>query len=170
MSLNAYCTRLLEAHAGPASFARSTPVTEQPAWLRSLDKILNGSIVGVVLFGSVARGEERVGSDIDMLIVLQPDTVLSRQLYDRWDQLGAGPSLSPHFVHLPSQVEDVGSLWLEAAIDGIVLLDQDLRIAKVLGKVRREIARGRFERGMAHGHPYWKRNEGAGHAQRVAGG
>jgi hypothetical protein len=46
-------------------------------------------------------------------------------------------------------------VWLEAALDGIVVLDRDGRIARHLGRVRRDIATGVRVRRRAHGQPYW---------------
>jgi hypothetical protein len=63
--------------------------------------------------------------------------------------------LSPHFVHLPDDVEGAGSLWYEAAMDAIVLFDREGRISRFLRSIRRSMAEGKLQRKSAYGHPYW---------------
>ncbi len=117
--------------------------------------------VGVVLFGSAARGEARADSDVDLLLVLAPKAALRRGLYRRWDELFAegamGRELNAHFVHLPEAVHQAGSLWLEVAIEGRVVMDREGRVARLLVALRRAIAAGRFVRGTLHGQPCWRR-------------
>jgi hypothetical protein len=76
---------------------------------------------GIVLFGSHARGQTWDTSDIDLLIVLPEGTPLIRSLYDRWDHQ-VGPHLdqrvSPSIVLCRSDASDVGSVWIEAAVEG----------------------------------------------------
>ena len=43
-------------------------------------EVVGGSLAGVVAFGSWARGELTDASDIDMLIVVDPDTPVRRAL------------------------------------------------------------------------------------------
>ena len=162
ISLNAHCSDLLARGAAIADTPLGSRGSDRQPWLNDLAEMLGGALVGVVLFGSTARGDARAGSDADLLVVLEPSAPLNRQLYARWDAIGAADVFSPHFVRLPDRVEDAGSLWLEAAIDGILLQDGNGRIAMLLGQIRRRIAGGRLSRGMAHGHPYWVHNEKEG--------
>jgi predicted nucleotidyltransferase len=118
----------------------------------------SGSLLGVILFGSYARGEQREDSDVDLLIVMKDGTPLDRTLYALWDEkapIGTGDRLSPHFVHIPQRTEDSGSIWLEAAVDGIVLYDDDHAVGRFLGGLRRSIMTGMFQRRQAYGQPYW---------------
>jgi hypothetical protein len=149
-SLNEYCLAVLEA-------AVSRAPESTPEWLESLRGELGRDLVGVVLFGSTARGTQRAGSDVDLLIVLEPGVPITRELYRRWD--GAiGPSSgaeTPHFVSLPATVDQAGGLWYEVAMDGIVLHDSRQRIARFFSEVRKAAAAGIIRRETAHGHPYW---------------
>ena len=119
-------------------------------------------IDGLVLFGSMARGQQTASSDIDLLIVLNRSTILDRDVYSRW-KLGrfAGREIAPLFVHLPADGERVGGLWLEVALDGVVLFDRDLRVTRFLSRVRNLVAGGRVRRMITHGHPYWVYSEDA---------
>jgi len=117
---------------------------------------LGDEIQGLVLFGSFARGRETANSDIDLLVVVTGSVPLDRDVYSRW-QLGkcSGREVAPLFVHIPAEGERIGGLWFEAAFDGIVLFDRDLRLSRFLSQVRNLVASGRVRRMMTHGHPYW---------------
>ena len=41
------------------------------------------------VFGSIARGEDRLDSDVDLLYVLQPDARLGFRIFDLEDDLAA---------------------------------------------------------------------------------
>lgn len=149
ISLNEFCTRAIEAYVS-GTFA---------APVETLKGLLGSSLRGVLLFGSVARGEQREGSDVDLLIIVSTDTKLTRQLYTTWDQHILDSQLSPHFVHQPSETDSAGSIWLEAAIDGIVMYEVDRTLSIFLRDLRAAMLAGGCERKMAYGHPYWVRRE-----------
>jgi predicted nucleotidyltransferase len=126
--------------------------------LSQVISLLGESLSGVLLFGSVARGEQRESSDIDVMIVVGEDLPLTRSLYERWDRGLEGIAsdrFSPHFVHLPGTLEEAGSIWFEAAVDAVVLFDKEGRISRFLIKLRRSMADGELQRRMVYGHPYW---------------
>lgn len=111
---------------------------------------------GVVLFGSVARGEQGEGSDIDLLVVLHDDVPMARGTYRLWDeQEPADDVVNPHFVHLPSSLGRPGSLWIEVALDGLILHDPSGELTRFLSGLRRSMASGGVSSGTAHGQPYW---------------
>ena len=69
-------------------------------------------------------------------------------------------TVNPHFVHLPRDPLSCGSLWFEAALDGIVLFERDLAVTRFLQEdVRRAVADGLIVRKSSHGHPYWVKQE-----------
>ena len=88
-------------------------------------------------------------------------------LYRTWDRSVAaaaairalGPSVNPHFAHLP--VADAGtgggggSLWLEVALHGSVLWQRTWALSRWLGSARERMAEGAIRRRYAHGQPYW---------------
>lgn len=147
-SLNSLCLRKI-------SQASSSP---HSAVLKAIVGEFNP--LGVVLFGSAARGEDRSSSDIDLLIVLDNSTPVSRDLYMRWDAiLKDGGKYSPQFVHLPSSGGDIGSLWLENSLEGEILYDRNHAIRDEFIKIRSQIAEGRYQRRISHGHAYWVRRD-----------
>jgi predicted nucleotidyltransferase len=157
VSLNALCLSALRKSLDNKAIEFKE---EESLPLRHAREILGESLWGILLFGSVARGEERTSSDVDLMIVVDPQLPLTRTLYRRWDLVAdqdPASRFSPHFVHLPDETGKAGSLWLEAAVDGVVLLDRDGRISRFLGNIRRVMAEGRLQRKSAYGHPYWIR-------------
>lgn len=122
-------------------------------------------VVGVVLFGSAARGEATEFSDIDLLLVLPSGYSISRDLYREWDRWAVAQrrefpylkKVSPHFVSLPEESLSAGSLWFEVALDGKILLQQEETLSQVLYSLREAMASGEISRQFSHGHPYWVR-------------
>ena len=151
LSLNEYCGRRL---ALPCSVLELEPAAEL---VKRALAIHGDPLLGVVLFGSWVRGEAGPSSDVDALIVLDSTSALTRALYHPWDespvQWGA-LSVEPHLVQLPGPAAP-GTVWAEAAIDGLVLFERDLRISRQLAGVRRSIAEGKLVRRTLHGQPYW---------------
>jgi predicted nucleotidyltransferase len=159
MSLNAVCKMALEAYV--SSNTRLGPEeTAIPSIVARIQQILGDALIGVVLFGSAARGESREGSDIDLLIVVRGDKALSRNLYSLWDERFGSIQESPHFVHIPASPMEAGSIWLEAAVDGAMLFDRERAVTRFLGNIRRLITAGKLRRRWAHGHPYWVKATG----------
>ena len=159
MSLNAVCQQALEVYvSGNTRFGSGE--TETSSIVSRIRELLGDALMGVVLFGSAARGESREGSDVDLILVLTQERALARNLYSLWDERFPTTELSPHFVHIPASPTDAGSLWLEASVDGVVCYDRDGTVSRFLGRIRRLIASGRLKRRWAYGHPYWVRAEG----------
>ena len=68
----------------------------------------------------------------------------------------SNPSPSrPFSRELPAAGDEAGSVWLEAAVDGVTLWDRQLRVSRFLGRLRRAIVEGRWVRRFLHGQPYW---------------
>ncbi|NJD18667.1 MAG: nucleotidyltransferase domain-containing protein [Gemmatimonadetes bacterium] len=117
-----------------------------------------GDLVGIVAFGSWARGEAADGSDVDVLVVVAPSVPLTRGLYREWDDeplSWRGRPVEAHFVHIPDPGESPSSLWAEAALDGVVLFERGLALSRRLAAMRRRIAAGQLSRRRIHGQPYW---------------
>jgi predicted nucleotidyltransferase len=156
-SLNELCAEVL------ARSVDSIPSGTAPdnALARPISGKFGSTFIGLVLFGSHAKGRTTSESDVDLLIVLDSDAEISRALYWSWDELALDPLLSPHFVRLPVDTSRVEGLWCEVAIDGIVLWDPSFQVSRFLAAVRREILDGRVTRKVSHSHPYWIRTEEA---------
>lgn len=153
-SLNEFLVRRLTAPATSLSATDgATAVVGRAA------ELLGPALVGVVVYGSWARGEVSDASDVDVLVVLDRGVALDRALYRRWDTAPVswqGRSVDPHFVHLPRENESVAGVWGEVAVDGVVLFERDDRLSARLVRVRRAIAEGRLVRRTVHGQTYWK--------------
>lgn len=150
LSMNDYCTRKL---AGPSGDLGGV----SDAVLRAAT-IFGPNLLGVVAFGSWARDELRIDSDIDLLVVLDDSVLIRRDLYRVWDLEPIeweGRPVEPHFVHLPSPESTAAGLWAEVALDGLVLFSRDPALPARLSRVRRDIADGRIVRRVVHGQPYW---------------
>lgn len=153
LSLNDYCARTLTARtvdsAGPAAPVTSRATSE-----------LGADLLGVVAFGSWARGDDTPDSDIDVLIVATHHVPLTRALYRPWDDRPLhweGRRVAPHFAHLPGPGSDLTGFWAEVAIDGIVLHDPQHRLARRLASLRRRIASGELQLRTAGATTYWVR-------------
>ena len=154
VSLNEYCVRRLRAAEPPLGF----PIDVAALVDRVREVVADEQIVGLIVHGSMARGDASTSSDIDVLIVVDRDVALTRELYRRWDAGHTAPSersLDAHFVHLPQSTERAGSVWCEAAIEGVVVTDPRGRVWRALLEVRRAISEGKLVRRQAHGQPYW---------------
>jgi predicted nucleotidyltransferase len=155
MSLNEYCAHKLAEPTGGASV---WPAGHEV--VRRAATVLDRELVGVVLFGSRARGEHRGGSDVDVLVVADRSVRLNRELYARWDERAIeldGHRVEPHFVQLPLAGASRPGLWAEVALDGVVLFSRDLELPSALAAIRRDIADRRIVRKTSHGQPYWVR-------------
>src|SRR5690606_13998698 len=83
------------------------PGTQDKLPLSQLRKQLIPKLVGVVLFGSVARAESHADSDVDLLLVFEAGTQIQREFYKTWDEIVPFDSrLSPQFVSLPHSPHD----------------------------------------------------------------
>jgi hypothetical protein len=153
VSLNDYCGRSLAAPAG-----RSGAAGPAADVVRRAAALFGEHLAGVLLYGSVARGEAEASSDADVLVVVERRVRLTRSLYRRWDEAPVaweGRTIDPHFAHPPDFAAPPSGLWAEVALDGIVLFERGLTLSRALVRIRREILAGRLERRVVHGQPYW---------------
>ena len=152
LSLNEFCVRRLAA-GGPALAADE----HAAAIVTAAAALVGDALAAVVVYGSWARGEAAAGSDVDVLIVVEPRTALTRALYRKWDAAPVtwqGRVIDPHFVHPPGD-RVTGGVWGEVAVDGVVIFERDWRLSAALARIRRDIAAGRLVRRFVHGQPYW---------------
>ena len=155
LSLNQICVKILSEHADREKQniikERLNSLTEK------IKQFWPGHIVGVVLFGSVVREKMYATSDVDLLLVMQGQSV-ARSLYRQWDESiddDSEPQINPHFVCLPQDERSVGSLWLEVMNEGVLLWEKDLMVSAFLKKIKNKFADNKLKRTESHGHPYW---------------
>ncbi len=140
--------------------------TEYAALLRSA---FGNRLVSVVLYGSVARGDARPGSDINVLVVadaIAPGPFKRRDLVDAADQAVAPlvaaaamdgiPTRLARIVKTPEEAREIQPLYLDLTQDAVLLYDRDGFFARVLDGVRASLERLGATR-TGDGHPrYWR--------------
>ena len=112
------------------------------------------ALIGVLLFGSRARGDAHDTSDTDLLIVVSSNVRIERSLYRSWD-LSLPDNIVVHIAHLPTTAEGAGSLWLECALDARVLFDPSGMLRRRLMEIKEAILSGKYVRKMTHGQGFW---------------
>ena len=138
--------------------------TAQPGYLRqAVDKLhtaLGETLIGVVLYGSHARGEARKGSDVDLLVIARglPGRWLARSIYIH-KPLKDIPN-APDFSVIGKSPEEFErhfpSLYLDIGLDGIVLFDRDSYTARKLERIREIIKQtGLIRRRLSRGNMFW---------------
>jgi predicted nucleotidyltransferase len=152
LSLNEYCLRRLAA----AEAWRDRQ--DVAAVVGHAVEVAGPALVGVVAFGSWARGQAADGSDVDLLVIVDAAFELTRAVYARWDERPLaieGRSIDAHFVQLPEADARPSGLWAEVAIDGIVIVERKRVVSSWLSAVRRALVDGKLARRLVHGQPYW---------------
>ena len=151
LSLNEYCVRRL------AAFGVGMDDGDAVALVARAAAVARDALVGILLHGSWVRGDATPTSDVDVIVVVEPQIRLNRALYRTWDEQPVTWKDRPvdaHFVHPPGD-DTFSGLWAEAAVDGLVLFDRGGQLTAALARVRRAIADGRLVRRVVHGQPYW---------------
>jgi len=153
VSVNELCSRRLRV-PGPAMLVEDGAAGA----VAHAHALFDDQLVGVLVYGSYARGDATPSSDVDLLVVISLSIPLTRTLYRDWD---ADPvvwnerPIDPHFVHLPAQARTVAGAWCEASLDGVVLFERGGTVTRHLAAIRGAIAAGRLVRRSTHGQPYW---------------
>lgn len=120
-----------------------------------LDK-LPFAVTGVLLYGSVARGEQTQQSDIDWLLIIPDEHPIDRQIFSELDRLTLPDRrISLNASHLVKDTRQTSNFWLELSLDAEVLYDPSGEVRKSLLEIRKEIANGTYRRFLTHGQPYW---------------
>lgn len=151
LSLNEHCARVMTLQRGGGEAAAA-------AVIREVRRRAGGGLIGVVAYGSWARGDTADASDVDLLVVLDASMPITRQLYRAWDEpplRWGSRGVDVHLAHLPDPGAEISGTWAEAATDGILLVERGLVLARRLADIRRRIAAGELIRRTAHGQPYW---------------
>jgi len=117
--------------------------------LEALSKGLGDDLVAMVLFGSRARGEAGPESDWDLLVIAcnLPPKILARHFYLKSMLPADWRARISILAKTPQEFESrIPPLYLDIALDGIVLFDPQDYIARRLDWVRQQIQRHRLQR------------------------
>jgi len=127
---------------------RSRPQTGVAGQLTDVLTALKGrmaeNLVSVVLFGSRARGEAGVESDWDLLVVARqlPQRTLERHFQSKMMLPEKWRGRIALLVKTPEEFENrLPSLYLDIALDGIVLYDTGNYMSERLAQLKRLIER-----------------------------
>jgi len=105
-----------------------------------LKKKLGDDLIGLVLFGSAARGEMRETSDVDILLIAQnlPEERYERIQFLRKGLPSAGLGHPVCFIaYTPEEfLSGFPSFYLDLGLDGIILYDTDGFLEEKLERIR----------------------------------
>ena len=131
--------------------------------LEKLTKLLQeefqDKLISVVLYGSVARGDNRKDSDIDLLLVIKdlPKTITERViLFDKVERKlddyimrlmddGYYITLTP-VLKTPEEAMRFSPIYMDMTEDAIILYDENEFFRKVLEKTKKRLKELGFER------------------------
>jgi len=120
--------------------------------IEALKRKYGDKFISLVVFGSVARGEARKDSDVDLLLVIDsiPKRRLERQkefmevekelegyLNELFDE-GYFIDFSP-IIKTPEEAMRLSPLYLDMVEDAIIAYDKDDFFMKILGRVRKRL-------------------------------
>lgn len=130
--------------------------------IAALTQAMSNNLVAVVLFGSRARGDAAELSDWDLLVIayqlpqksFRRHLQLKKILPDTWrGQIAIVAKTPEEFEsHLPS-------LFLDIALDGIILYDSDGYMAERLARLQRLIQAEGLHRERVDGDLIWRWQE-----------
>lgn len=123
----------------------------------------NEFIAGVILFGSVARGEESERSDVDLLVLWEGLDVNPRERYVYVYRVVSRyfpPSVRLTVLDMEYsgflRVRKLTPLLLNVMYDGVVLYDRHGLLEEFLSKVRRELRAKGVRRRKSGKYYYWE--------------
>ncbi len=108
----------------------------------ALQEHLGPNLIAIVLFGSRARQESQGESDWDLLVIAKglPSRAFPRHLYIKRILPPDWRGKASVLAKTPSEFEaGVSSLYLDIALDGVILYDTDNYIARHLASLKRLI-------------------------------
>ncbi|BFI76800.1 nucleotidyltransferase domain-containing protein [Sulfurisphaera ohwakuensis] len=136
--------------------------------VRIMREEFKDDLISIVLYGSVARGDNRNDSDVDLLIVmnnLPKNSMLKRirlfetrvedklKLDEYWNK-GYYISLSP-ILKTPDEAEKISPLYLDMVYDAVILYDKDQFFTRILEKLKEKLRELGAERIIMGKKWYW---------------
>lgn len=141
--------------------ARTVTNLKLDALLKSLQRALGDDLIGVVLYGSHARGNPHPDSDVDLLVIARG---LPESRYERAKWFGQvvaqSDYLGPRVSMLGKTCEEFEgyfpSLYLDIGLDGIILFDRGAYTASKMARIRELIAEAGLVRKAIDGEMLWE--------------
>jgi len=127
--------------------------------LAALQRGLGSDLIALALFGSRARGEASPESDWDLLLIANrlPEKPLQRHFYLKAmlpDEWRAQVSI---LAKTPAEFEArLPPLYLDIALDGLLLYDPQGYLQLRLDRLRRQMRRLRLQRERVNGDWVWR--------------
>jgi len=137
--------------------------------LNSLLEVFGENLVSLVIFGSIARGDYRRDSDIDLLLVVKnlpkgrfrrvrlfekAEEKLERDLNVLFDK-GYYISFSP-IIKTPEEALKISPLYLDMVEDAVIVYDRSCFFEKILVKLKKKLGELGAERIWLGRKWYWR--------------
>lgn len=137
--------------------------------LDNLLSALGDNLVSLIVYGSVARGQMRKDSDIDLLVIANglPTSRFERirvfntvedMLMEDLERLykdGYAITLSP-VIKTPEEAQKISALYLDIVEDGVIIYDKENFFEKILERLSRKLEKLGAERVWMGRKWYWR--------------
>ncbi|MGB9717118.1 MAG: nucleotidyltransferase domain-containing protein [Thermoproteota archaeon] len=137
--------------------------------LEALLSVFGDRLVSLIVYGSVARGEAKRSSDLDLLIIVEglPESRFDRnKIFDTVEDLlirdlegfhasGYYVALSP-ILKTPEEARKISSLYLDMVEDAVIVYDRDGFFESILVKLSNKLKELGAERVWVGKKWYWR--------------
>jgi predicted nucleotidyltransferase len=140
--------------------------------LRLLKERFGDDLISVAVYGSVARGDYRNDSDIDLLIIARNlpfsiterikifdsiETLLEEDIMEQYSK-GYYMSFSP-IMKTPEEAKRFSPIYMDMTEDAIVIYDKDNFFSNILAKFKNKLNELGFERVWLGKKWYWRKRD-----------